>query len=303
MCPGNFGRPAGQMMAQILPRVEHARKLHRNAVSDRSARSRSRAFSRKETPAAPHTGGLRSRRRQFTRVAPGKIISELPTQQASAGFGSLHLRRPPESGAAIRSRYRCHPPCPIRRPGHPLRHRCPRVGCRRSCSSCGAPWAGPSVPSPSRRRAIPHVHLLSQGEGVWFACVRRYSCATAELITRPAIQEYVSMLPHHRPIISSQPTRRFLAVLGLAVVCSLALGASPARADHDHDHDHEHWDHGHHGHRHWEHDHWVYGPPYGVVVSPPPVYVAPAPVYVAPAPVYAPPVYAPPGVSLGVTIR
>ncbi len=111
------------------------------------------------------------------------------------------------------------------------------------------------------------------------------------------------MSPNHRPIISSQRARRFPAMLGLAIGCLLALGASPARAD---DHGHRgHWDRGHRGHRHWEHGHWVYGPPIGVIVAPPrPVYVAPPPVYIAPAPVYAPPpVYYSPGVSLGVTIR
>jgi hypothetical protein len=107
------------------------------------------------------------------------------------------------------------------------------------------------------------------------------------------------MLPNHRPIISLRPPRRFLAMLGLAFGCSLAFGASPARADgHGHrDHDRGHWARGHRGHRHWEHGHWVYGAPYGVVVAPAPVYAAPPPVYVAPPVVY------PPSVSLGVTIR
>ena len=112
------------------------------------------------------------------------------------------------------------------------------------------------------------------------------------------------MLPNHRPIISSRPPARFLAMLGLAIGCALAFGGGPARADDHGDHGRGHWEHGHRGHRHWEHDHWVYGAPYGVVVAPAPVYAAPPPVYVAPAPVYvAPPVYYPPGVSLGVTIR
>ena len=118
------------------------------------------------------------------------------------------------------------------------------------------------------------------------------------------------MLPYQRPIIPSQARKRFLVMLGLAIGCSLALSAAPARADdhgrhgdHDRGWEREHWDHGHRGHRHWEHGRWVYGPPYGVVVGPP-VYAPPPPVYVAPAPVYAPPpVYYSPGVSLGVTIR
>ncbi|HTW72802.1 MAG TPA: hypothetical protein VMB73_21760 [Acetobacteraceae bacterium] len=92
------------------------------------------------------------------------------------------------------------------------------------------------------------------------------------------------------------------ASIGLALMATAGAGlvATPARAD---------W-HGHYGHGgHYWHGHWYNGgccwvPP-AVVVAPRPYYYAPPPAYYAPPPpvVYAPPVYAAPGIGIGVTIR
>jgi hypothetical protein len=80
-------------------------------------------------------------------------------------------------------------------------------------------------------------------------------------------------------------TLHWAMMASIAGVLTAGL-AMPAAADHKRKHKHHH----HHGY-------YYYPPP------PPVVYVPVRPRYVAPPPVYyAPPVYAPPGVSLNVTV-
>jgi hypothetical protein len=94
--------------------------------------------------------------------------------------------------------------------------------------------------------------------------------------------------------------------LGLALMATAGAGlvATPARADwHGHDWRGHDW-HGHYWHGRWYNGGCCWVPP-AVVVAPRPYYYAPPPAYYTPPPpvVYAPPVYAAPGVGIGVTIR